>query len=433
MLIVIADSMEEIKQAPHTLESGQGVDTRQACCLQDKDSEYQGNKQDHPQIIRVGNDVLELITIPDTLGRPHTTLVGRTREVIKERFGNSTLTAAPYYDALAVVPSHTDYKQVVGNCWNIYNRLEIEPNKGEHPMWDMLMKRIFGEQEALGWDYLTLLYRNPTQVLPVLCLVSPENHTGKSSFGNALSYLFGANVGFYTQDDLNSTFNGWIKSLVAVFEEISDAKKTLNKIKAMSTAKKATINEKYKPQVDFEPFVKLVILSNNAETLIKATEFDVRYWIRRLNPLTAEEYIPKFDARLQAETPAVLYTLATRQMATPDQSRMWFSHDAIKTDALAVVVENSLSDLAKTIKEWIAETSASIGGLEFGFSAKDLSAEIRETNLRAISDALRKELKMDYLNTEYKDWNGATKKGRRYLVAGKTTEDIIQEQEDTPF
>ena len=111
-------------------------------------------------------------------------------------------------------------------------------------MWNMLMKRIFGEQEALGWDYLTLLYRNPTQVLPVLCLVSPESHTGKSSFGNALSYLFGANVGFYTQDDLNSTFNGWIKSLVAVFEEISDAKKPLNKIKAMSTAKKSNYQRK---------------------------------------------------------------------------------------------------------------------------------------------------------------------------------------------
>ena len=421
------------KITPDTQESSQGVSSEASVLFQCKNSENQVNKQDHPQIIRVGNDVMELITIPDTLNRPHTKLVGRTREVIKERFGNATLNQAPYYDALAIVPSHTDYKQVVGNCWNIYHRLEAEPCEGEHPMWNILMKRIFGEQEALGWDYLTLLYRKPTQVLPILCLVSPENHTGKSSFGNALSYLFGANVGFYTQDDLNSTFNGWIKSLVAVFEEISDAKKTLNKIKAMSTAKKATINEKYKPQVDFEPFVKLVILSNNAETLIKATEFDVRYWIRRLNPLTAEEYIPKFDARLQAETPAVLYTLATRQMATPDQSRMWFSHDAIKTDALAVVVENSLSDLAKTIKEWIAETSASIGGLEFGFSAKDLSAEIRETNLRAISDALRKELKMDYLNTEYKDWNGATKKGRRYLVAGKTTEDIIQEQEDTPF
>ena len=429
--------MEEIKQAPHTLESGQGADARQVCSSQDKDSDYQREKQDHPQIIRVGNDVLELITIPDTLGRPHTTLVGRTREVIKERFGNSTLTAAPYYDALAVVPSHTDYKQVVGNCWNIYNRLEIEPNKGEHPMWDMLMKRIFGEQEALGWDYLTLLYRTPTQVLPVLCLVSPENHTGKSSFGNALSYLFGANVGFYTQDDLNSTFNGWIKSLVAVFEEISDAKKTLNKIKAMSTAKKATINEKYKPQVDFEPFVKLVILSNNAETLIKATEFDVRYWIRRLNPLTAEEYIPKFDARLQAETPAVLYTLATRQMATPDQSRMWFSHDAIKTDALAVVVENSLSDLAKTIKEWIADKSVELDGKEFAFTATELANQLREKDINAVSAALRKELKMEAKNTEYKPLDGGLpKKGRRYLVAGKTNEEIekaIVEDEETPF
>ena len=83
LLIVIADSMEDIKQAPDT-QGGQGAEARQVFDFC-KDSECQGNKQDHPQIIRVGNDVLELITIPDTLGRPHTTLVGRTREVIKER------------------------------------------------------------------------------------------------------------------------------------------------------------------------------------------------------------------------------------------------------------------------------------------------------------------------------------------------------------
>lgn len=402
-----------------------------------KDSENQANKQDLPKIIRVGNDVMEVITIPDTLGRPHITLVGRTREVIKARYGNSTLTQAPYYDALAVVPSHTNYKQVVGNCWNIYHKLEVEPCKGEHPMWDMLMKRIFGEQEAIGWDYLTLLYRKPTQVLPVLCLVSPENHTGKSSFGNALSYLFGANVGFYTQDDLNSAFNGWVKSLVAIFEEISDAKKTLNKIKAMSTAKKVSINEKYKPQVDFEPFVKLIILSNNADTFIKANEFDIRYFVKRLRPLTAEEYIPDFDERLQAEVPAMLYTLATRQMTTTKQSRMWFAPEAIKIDALAEVVENSLSDLAKTIKEWIADKSVELEGHEFAFTATELANELREKDINAVSAALRKELKMEAKNTEYKPLSGGMpKKGRRYLVAGKTTEDVIQEQEeqeDTPF
>ena len=143
--------MEEIKQAPRTLESGQGAEARQVFDLC-KDSEYQGNKQDHPHIIRVGNDVLELITIPDTLGRPHTTLVGRTREVIKERYGNSTLTQAPYYDALAVVPSHTDYKQIVGNCWNIYNRLEIEPSKGEHPMWDIPQRAVLRTASAWSWS-----------------------------------------------------------------------------------------------------------------------------------------------------------------------------------------------------------------------------------------------------------------------------------------
>ena len=415
------------EKAPST----QGVQgaMRQVVDFQCKDNE----KQDNPQIIRVGNDVMELINAPDTLGKPHTMLVGRTREVIKERFGNATLTQAPYYDALVVVPSHTNYEQVVGNCWNVYHRLEIEPRKGAHPMWDMLMKRIFGEQEALGWDYLTLLYRKPTQVLPVLCLVSPENHTGKSSFGNALSYLFGANVGFYTQDDLNSTFNFWVKSLVAIFEEISDAKKTLNKIKAMSTAKKVSINEKYKPQMDFEPFVKLVILSNNAETFIKANEFDIRYWIKRLHPLSPEEYVPDFDERLQAEASAVLYTLATREITTKKQSRMWFASEAIKTEALAVVVENSLSDLAKSIKVWIADKSAELGGREFAFTATELAIELRERDINAVSTALRKELKLESKNTEYVALNRETKKGRRYLIPGKTLEDVLQEQDNVPF
>lgn len=418
----------------YTLESFSETNFRQAINFQqDTDSNHQDNKQHLPKIIRIGNDVMELITIPDTLNRPHTKLVGRTREVIKERFGNATLNQAPYYDALAIVPSHTDYKQVVGNCWNIYHRLEAEPCEGEHPMWNILMKRIFGEQEALGWDYLTLLYRKPTQVLPVLCLVSPENHTGKSSFGNALSYLFGENVGFYTQDDLNSTFNFWVKSLVAIFEEISDAKKTLNKIKAMSTAKRVSINEKYKPQINFEPFVKLIILSNNAETFIKANEHDIRYWVKRLQPLTAEEYIPDFDELIYTETPAVLYTLSTRQMTTTKQNRMWFSPDAIKTDALTVVVENSLSDLAKTIKEWIADKLAELNGREFAFTATELANELREKDINAVSYALRKELKMEAKNTEYKSLNGELKKGRRYLVTGKSFEDVTNKHEDIPF
>jgi hypothetical protein len=73
-----------------------GVMSEVSVFFNSKDSEYQVNKQDFLQIIRVGNEVKKLIAVPDTLGRPHTTLVGRTREVIKERYGNAILTQAPY-------------------------------------------------------------------------------------------------------------------------------------------------------------------------------------------------------------------------------------------------------------------------------------------------------------------------------------------------
>ena len=66
------------EKAPST--QGEQGAMRQVVDFQCKDSK----KQDNPQIIRIGNDVMELINAPDTLGKPHTMLVGRTREVIKE-------------------------------------------------------------------------------------------------------------------------------------------------------------------------------------------------------------------------------------------------------------------------------------------------------------------------------------------------------------
>ena len=71
-------------------------------------------------------------------------------------------------------------------------------------------------------------------------------------------------------------------------------------------------------------------------------------------------------------------------MATPDQSRMYFSASAIKTDVLAVVVENSLSDLAKTIKEWIVDKLVELDGYEFPFTATGLANELKEKDINAV-------------------------------------------------
>lgn len=304
---------------------------------------------------RVGDKIEKTVTGYDVFGRPREETIQLSKEVVMDLHGKPFLNQIPYYEKHIIVPSHMDYQRIIGRCWNVYHPLECTPQQGEHPTWDILMVRVFREQIELGWDYLTLAYQRPTQILPVLCLVSAENHTGKSSFGNALSYLFGQNVGFCTQDDLSSSFNVWIRYLFAVFEEISETKTTLNKIKAMSTARSATLNQKYKQQIEFQPFVKLVILSNNDRSFIKANEHDIRYWVRRLVPIPKDEFIADFDDRLRQEVPALMHTLLHREVSVAQTSRMWFQPDSLRTEALDKVRTESRSDIVKDLELLIAE------------------------------------------------------------------------------
>lgn len=376
-----------------------------------KDSDFQRDNQVVP-FVQVGDKYEKIIVKYDVLGRPYESSVMLNKETISERYGKGMLSRIPYYDDYVIVPSHTNYQKIIGTCLNIYNPLPNEAKEGQHPHWDMLMKRVFGYQETLGWDYLTILYRNPTHILPVLCLVSPENGTGKSTFGNALSYLFGLNVGFFTQDDLSSSFNVWIRHLVAVFEEISDTKHTLNKIKAMSTAQSATLNQKYKPQISFAPFVKIIILSNNSDSFLKANENDIRYWILRLKPMKTVDFVPDFDTKLREEIPAVMHTLQTREISTPKTSRMWFSPQLIATDALDVVRKESRSSCAKDILIWAEEW----GGDIYVTEREVYLEQERKYTRSQIRDALRKELHLSNPNQRYIDRDGSPQNGRAYHI-----------------
>lgn len=198
---------------------------------------------------RVGPDVEKKCISYDVSGQEHVEWVRTTREAVKDFGINISNTA--YYDKYVIVPQNTGYREVIGSCINLYCPLPALPDRGVFPTWEALINRIFQAQAPMFWDYLTILFRFPLQILPVLCLVSKENGTGKTTLANALELLFGDNVGIFGQDDLNSPFNVWIKCLVAVFEEISETKRSLNKIKSISTAKIATLNEKFKPQVSF--------------------------------------------------------------------------------------------------------------------------------------------------------------------------------------
>lgn len=367
------------------------------------------------KIIRVGDRFEKEIVSYDSEGRKFRDIIQLKKETILDLYGRTFLLKIPYYDKAVIVPSHTEYKQYIGTCINRYHPLDVTAQKGSFPTWKILMNRVFGTQVNLGWIYLALLYFKPTQILPILCLVSNENSSGKTTFGNALSYLFSCNVGFFCQADLDSQFNSWITKLIAVFEEINETSSTINKLKNFSTSKTATVNAKFQSLVSFNPFVKIVILSNNVNTFIKANKYDVRFWVRKLDPIPKEEFDPDFNDKLIAEVPAVMFYLSELDIPH-SKSRMWFDFEEIKTSVLEDVISESRSRCAKDLEIFIQERVGEIG--KFGATLTELSELLgRKYSLSEIRSALQDEL--GYQPPEKPSWgkspSGYSRTGRAYL------------------
>ena len=99
------------------------------------------------------------------------------------------------------------------------------------------MKHIFGAHYELGLDYLQLLFTNPTQILPILCLVSRQRSTGKSTFLKWLKQIFENNLTYLTNDSFTSQFNSdWANKLLICIDEVLFNKEELTeRIKYLST------------------------------------------------------------------------------------------------------------------------------------------------------------------------------------------------------
>lgn len=379
--------------------------------------------QRNEQIIRVGNDIYEIVNGINADGQTYHDLQPRTRQVLKERFPGKRIEEWPYYDGFCNLPNHTNYQQIVNNrgngLYNKYHPIEYEIKEGPHPTWDKLINHIGGEQAPLLMDYLRILWQKPTQVLPVLCLISKTNQTGKSTFGNCLTMLFGNNARSLGEKDLANDFNFWGEGLLAIFEEVSSTRKTINLIKNYSTAKRITINLKNVQQYEIDCFLKILIFSNNEDTFIKANAEDIRYWIIRLPEI--KEHDPDFDDKLKDEVPFFAWTLSNTDIITEKKSRMWFAPEQIATDALKNIVQNSRSDCAKSLEVWIADTIEEKGN--FQATATDIYQELRKYSPSEITNALKKELNYpEPYKGYYNPIDGSPRKQGRFYSFTSTEE-----------
>jgi hypothetical protein len=324
-------------------------------------------------------------------------------EMLKQDLPKNYIKKIQKFDGFACVPSHLNFQETVGSFYNLYQPLEWKPEPGNCDTILQFLRHIFDEQYELGLDYLTLLFISPTQKLPVLCLVSRQRKTGKTTFLNLLKLVFGKNMTFNGNSDFRSQFNAdWMNMLlVAVDEVLLDRREDSEKIKNLSTARTSKTEAKNKDRKEIEFFGKFVLCSNNEETFIVIDATETRYWIRKIPTLATENIHLLQD--MKKEISHFLYYLLQRPLSVPiGLTRMWFSEKQLQTDALLRVIRNNRNKVETEILLLIKEIFETTGSKQLHFTNKDILELLKKTvpriSRQQVSTVLQHEWKLEPVN-----------------------------------
>ena len=310
--------------------------------------------------IRVGTTYYKIIERPQISGDKITSLVKWSRETIIQDHGKKIIYDIPKYDGFCCIPNHLNYQKTVENFYNTYNEIPHQPgisrvSVDEIPFSISFLQHIFGNQVDLGLDYLKILLENPTQILPILCLVSKERATGKTTFLKWMKEIFGRNMTYIKGDSFNSQFNSdWASMLLIAIDEVFfDRKEITERLKYLSTTNKDKLENKGKDREEIDFFGKFILCSNNEDNFIQIDENEIRFWVLKINPIKLEN--TEFLQNLISEIPQFLSFLIHRKFHSQKKSRMWFSPDEIKTKALQKLVFKNGNKLEAKIVELLYE------------------------------------------------------------------------------
>ena len=310
--------------------------------------------------IRVGTTYYKLIERPQISGDKITSLVKWSRETIIQDHGKKIIYDIPKYDGFCCIPNHLKYQKTIENFYNTYNEIPYQPSVSEVsvdeiPFSISFLQHIFGNQVDLGLDYLKILLENPTQILPILCLVSKERATGKTTFLKWMKEIFGRNMTYIKGDSFNSQFNSdWASMLLIAIDEVFfDRKEITERLKYLSTTNKDKLENKGKDREEIDFFGKFILCSNNEDNFIQIDENEIRFWVLKINPIKLEN--TEFLQNLISEIPQFLSFLIHRKFHSQKKSRMWFSPDEIKTKALQKLVFKNGNKLEAKIVELLYE------------------------------------------------------------------------------
>jgi len=383
------------------------------------------------EYLRIGTQYYRIVKMPTIDGHLHEQIIKWKRETIKDDHGNTFLKDIPKFKGFVTLPSHTDFHQVENEFYNEYMPITGNLKEGTYGTIEQFLQHIFGNQYILGLDYLTIIWRYPTQILPIFCLVSEERKTGKTTFLNLLKLIFQGNMTFNKNEDFRSKFNSdWGNKLIIAAEEVLlNRKEDSERIKNLSTSRSNKIEVKGLDKQETDFFGKFILCSNNEDNFILIDNNEIRYWVVKIQSLSFEN--PDILEEFEKELPAFKYFLNSRKIVAPRKTRMWFTKDQIWTEALNNLVKGTRNSLEKELILLLSEKFEEFKLETLQYSLSDLLEELKRYNNRAtkshLSTLVSKKWKIESRNSSYtlyknlhdpfqNTWNQTTNsvKGRYY-------------------
>jgi hypothetical protein len=261
---------------------------------------------------------------------------------------------SPKYDGFINSPEYVNYHQIVEGRWNLAKDIFWVLKEGQWPTYEKVLTHIFGDKYEIVLDWLQISYQNPKHSLPVICLVSLEQNTGKTTFLWLLEILFGSNTVQISIEEFNGDFNSHFahKNFILIDETETDdnlMKQVGPKIKRWVTQKKVNWHPKGITPVEIDYFGKLVICSNDETNFLKITQNDTRYWITKVPSLN--EFDTELFDKLREEAGAFLMMLSQRKLKAEKKTRLWFATEDYITEEFNAAAELGKSWLYHELKE----------------------------------------------------------------------------------
>lgn len=358
--------------------------------------------------IRVGTDYLRVINKKNRFGGESTMLKSWKKETITDDHGKMILQAIPKYDDFCIVPDNVNHKYATDRCFNLYSPFPHKPYRehvelDEIPNTKTLVSHIFGEQVDLGMKYLKILYERPTQILPVLCMVSEERETGKTTFLNWMIMMFGENAVHISPQTLTSNYNDSYatKNIIIIDETVVEKSTSIEKLKSLATAKTLAVSQKFISHYSVPFFGKIIIATNKEQDFMRIDESEIRFWIRKVPQIEGEKNT-NIENDLFAEIPKFLKYLTQLPDVDLSKTRMVFTAEEIGTKELLTIKDESKSWLRKELEMFLEDYfNNNCEKPFFEATPKDIKEKWFMSNNQVTMSYIRKVLKYEMkLNSE---------------------------------